>query len=619
MAEDLNSNSGSGGDDERRKFFHWRSTNVPIASELTYRYDPMEMKEKFLPTEKQREIYNSLVKVFSEDPMDKVNKRVYKYGGVVGQSKAKQEFVEWGKKIARERGIPSYNRELGIPLGQRYYEPQLISGTDTIVDFDDLNLYNNPAMQQMMDDVKRTVIIGLDIPHRVLQLRVGKEITPESMNLYMETLQHTLGGGAVVQEHMAEVHPGLTYDAYAKIITGDDDLKDQFDKRWVLDIDKEFHPERAEKLKKGIGEKLYIVTRNPTLRVRIADGGAIKRGAAIASTMAFVASYRLTGEAVIADFAYAAKHAQQIAMGEIMWNSRARADNEPGGIPYGYWADICAADSNLEPKPFLSALVEDLDEGKRQLDSALEAGAIAAVALENYWLGVYMSGGISFTSASAAVFTGNILDDFVYRFAELVNTYFKGHERLPSKWSVGRFITEMGVQYMMEVYEKYPTLMEYHWGGGLRMAVMGIVAPALVSVTTGDAMLGNMLVNYAIGLIAKEGWMRTGFSGQEVQDHIGMPYSCSLRAEEGGLIELRGLNTPYKSYTATHAAGAVVQAYAAMLARGSAWSTSPLIKAAFADPHLIFNFKEPRKEFARGALREFEPAGERDIVRPGRR
>jgi len=617
LAEDVNPSGDAGESNE--KFFHWRSTKIPLATELSYRYDPMEMKEKFLPTEKQREIYNSLNKVFSDDPMDKVNKKVYKYGGVVGQSRTKQEFVEWGKKLARERGIPGYNREVGIPLGQRYYEPQLISGTDVIVDFDDLNLYNNPAMQQMVDDVKRTVIIGLDIPHRVLQLRVGKEITPESMNLYMETLQHTLGGGAVVQEHMAEVHPGLTQDAYAKVLTGDDELKDQFDKRWVLDVDKEFHPERAEKLKKGIGEKLYVVTRNPTLRVRIADGGAIKRGAAIASTMAFVASYRLTGEAVISDFAYAAKHAQQISMGEIMWQSRSRAENEPGGIPYGYWADICTAESKLEPKPFLPALLEDLEEGKRQLDAVLEAGAIAALALENYWLGVYMSGGISFTSASSIVFTGNILDDFVYRFAELVNTYYQGHERLPSKWTTGRSITEMANQYMMEVYEKYPALLEYHWGGAHRVTTMGIIGPALVTITTGDAMLGSMLVNYAIGLITKEGWLRTGFSGQEVQDHIGMPYSCSLRAEEGGLIELRGLNTPYKSYTATHAAASVVQCYAGMMGRGSAWCTSPLVKAAFADSHLVFNFREPRKEFARGALREFEPAGERDLVRPGRR
>ncbi len=40
----------------------------------------------------------------------------------------------------------------------------------------------------------------------------------------METINHALPGGAVVQEHMVEVHPGLVGDCYAKLFTGDDDL-----------------------------------------------------------------------------------------------------------------------------------------------------------------------------------------------------------------------------------------------------------------------------------------------------------------------------------------------------------------------------------------------------------
>jgi methyl-coenzyme M reductase alpha subunit len=39
----------------------------------------------------------------------------------------------------------------------------------------------------------------------------------------------------------------------------------------------------------------------------------------------------------------------------------------------------------------------------------------------------------------------------------------------------------------------------------------------------------------------------------------------------------------------------------------------------FADPNLWFDFANVRKEFARGALREFQPAGERTIVSPGRK
>jgi len=46
---------------------------------------------------------------------------------------------------------------------------------------------------------------------------------------------------------------------------------------------------------------------------------------------------------------------------------------------------------------------------------------------------------------------------------------------------------------------------------------------------------------------------------------------------------------------------------------------SPLVKVCFADPNLWFDFSKPRAEFARGALREFQPAGERGIVSPGRK
>jgi methyl-coenzyme M reductase alpha subunit len=45
---------------------------------------------------------------------------------------------------------------------------------------------------------------------------------------------------------------------------------------------------------------------------------------------------------------------------------------------------------------------------------------------------------------------------------------------------------------------------------------------------------------------------------------------------------------------------------------------SPLIKVCFADKSLAFDFTEPRKEFARGAIREFMPAGERSLIIPAK-
>jgi methyl-coenzyme M reductase alpha subunit len=45
---------------------------------------------------------------------------------------------------------------------------------------------------------------------------------------------------------------------------------------------------------------------------------------------------------------------------------------------------------------------------------------------------------------------------------------------------------------------------------------------------------------------------------------------------------------------------------------------NPLVKIAFADPNLTFDFTEVRAEFAKGALREFEPAGERALISPAK-
>lgn len=53
------------------------------------------------------------------------------------------------------------------------------------------------------------------------------------------------------------------------------------------------------------------------------------------------------------------------------------------------------------------------------------------------------------------------------------------------------------------------------------------------------------------------------------------------------------------------------------MARGHPWILSPIVKAAFSDPNLIFDFRYVRKEIAKGAKREFHFAGDRDILKPG--
>ena len=116
-----------------------------IAKESEYAYELSAIAKKFLPTEKDRLLFKTLKKIFGVDPMLGIDVSMYKRGGF-HQLKSKQEFAEWGKKVARDRQIPSYNRAVGLPIGQRALEPYIISGTDIIVDYDDLHHINNAAI-----------------------------------------------------------------------------------------------------------------------------------------------------------------------------------------------------------------------------------------------------------------------------------------------------------------------------------------------------------------------------------------------------------------------------------------------------------------------------------------
>lgn len=114
------------------------------------------------------------------------------------QSPRKREFNDAAEKLAKDRNMPFYNPDIGVPLGQRSLMTYKISGTDDYVEGDDLHFCNNAAIQQLVDDIKRTIIVGMDTAHSVLQERLGVEVTPETINEYMENINHALPGGAVV-------------------------------------------------------------------------------------------------------------------------------------------------------------------------------------------------------------------------------------------------------------------------------------------------------------------------------------------------------------------------------------------------------------------------------------
>jgi len=67
--------------------------------DIEYGYDLFNISKKFLETEKQREVYKTMRKVFGVDPMLGTDVSMYKRGGYK-QSKRKEEFMKMAHQIA---------------------------------------------------------------------------------------------------------------------------------------------------------------------------------------------------------------------------------------------------------------------------------------------------------------------------------------------------------------------------------------------------------------------------------------------------------------------------------------------------------------------------------------
>jgi methyl-coenzyme M reductase alpha subunit len=497
----------------------------------------------------------------------------------------------------------------GIPLGQRALTPSFISGTDMMVEVDDLHYVNNAAMQQMWDDIRRTCIVGMDLAHETLEKRLGIEVTPETINYYLETLNHALPGGAVVQEHMVETHPALVDDCYCKIFTGDDELADEIDKQFLIDINKEFPADQAAQIKAAIGKTTWQAAHIPTVVSRVTDGAQTTRWMAMQVGMSFISAYSMcAGEAAVADLSYAAKHAGVISMGEMLPARRARGPNEPGGISFGHLADIVQT-SRIDP--------ED------PAHIALEVVGAGCMLYDQIWLGSYMSGGVGFTQYATAAYTNNILDDNLYYDVDYINDKYNGaakkgtDNKVKATLEVVKDITTESTLYGLENYEKYPTALEDHFGGSQRATVLSAAAGAATAIATGNGNAG--LSGWYLSMyLHKEAHGRLGFFGYDLQDQCGATNVLSYQSDEGLPVELRGPNYPNYAMNVGHQGGYAAIACAAHAGRGDAYAVNPLIKVCFADRLLPFDFTSPRKEFGRGALREFMPAGERSLIIPAK-
>lgn len=543
---------------------------------------------------------DALKKAFKEDPTDKTTE-YYKFGGW-RQSERKTEFVKAGKEIAEKRGIPMYNPDVGTPLGQRVLMPYQVSTTDTSVEGDDLHFVNNAAMQQMWDDIRRTVIVGLNTAHTVIEKRLGKEVTPETITHYLETVNHAMPGAAVVQEHMVETNPSLVADSYVKIFTGNDEIADEIDQSYVININKMFPDDQAEALKAEVGDAMWQIVRIPTIVSRTCDGGTTSRWSAMQIGMSMISAYKqAAGEAATGDFAYAAKHAEVVHMGTYLPVRRARGENEPGGIAFGFLADICQSPRKYPDDP---------------VKQSLEVVAAGAMLYDQIWLGSYMSGGVGFTQYSTAAYTDNVLDDFTYYGQEYVEDKY-GMTEAPNTMETVLDVGSEVTFYALEQFEDYPALLETIFGGSQRASLVAAAAGCSTAFATGNAQTG-LSAWYLSMLLHKEQHSRLGFYGYDLQDQCGSSNAFSIRADEGLPLEARGANYPNYAMNVGHQGEYAGITQAAHSARGDAFVFNPLVKIAFADDNLQFDFSEVRAEFAKGALREFEPAGERALISPAK-
>ncbi|MDI6644614.1 MAG: coenzyme-B sulfoethylthiotransferase subunit alpha [Methanobacteriaceae archaeon] len=542
----------------------------------------------------------ALKEKFEESP-EETKTEFYKYGGWK-QSERKTEFVNAGKEIAAKRGIPMYDPDVGTPLGQRVLMPYQVSTTDTFVEGDDLHFVNNAAMQQFWDEIRRTVIVGLNTAHTVIEKRLGKEVTPETITHYLETVNHAMPGAAVVQEHMVETNPSLVSDSYVKIFTGNEEISDEVDQRFVININEEFPEHQAEVLKAEVGDGMWQVVKIPTIVSRTCDGGTTSRWSAMQIGMSMISAYKqAAGEAATGDFAYAAKHAEVIHMGTYLPVRRARGENEPGGIAFGYLADICQSSRVNWEDP---------------VRVALDVVASGAMLYDQIWLGSYMSGGVGFTQYATAAYTDNILDDFTYYGKEFVEDKF-GLCEAPNNMDTVLDVASEVTFYGLEQYEEFPALLETQFGGSQRAAVTAAAAACSTGFATGNAQ--TALSGWYLSMyLHKEQHSRLGFYGYDLQDQCGASNVFSIRNDEGLPLELRGANYPNYAMNVGHQGEYAGISQAAHAARGDAFVLNPLIKIAFADKNAVFDFRDVRAEFAKGALREFEPAGERAIISPAK-
>ncbi|MBC7126598.1 MAG: methyl-coenzyme M reductase subunit alpha [Candidatus Methanosuratus sp.] len=551
-----------------------------------------ERKDEAIP-----DYVKSLEKVFKESDKDR-RTAFYRYGAW-RQSKRKREFYDYARKLENELGIPRYNPELGIPLGQRKIAPYEISKEKVVVEGEDMHICNNAAIMQLFDDIARTAIMDLTPAHEILQKRLGKAVIPETLNRVMEVWNHTIGGAAAVQEHMFEINPLLVRDGYVKLFSGDDKVVDLLDKRIVLDINRLFPQEKADVLKKAIGDKIFALARIPTIAVRNYGSAMTKRWVATTCLSAFANVYGISGETAINTLVYTLRHRTIIGIGDTIAVRYGRGENSPGGIPFGYICDIVQTDRVYPDDP---------------VKYLLDVAEISSILLDAGWLQQMLSGGLGAPIRVLFLISNEVFDSIVEHMADWVVEKYGGYGKAPWTISTIEEVAKAGSKYCQDIYDSSPLVCEMLFGGSLRSRVMAYSTAIAGGLASGHPMIGVEAAHLS-QMIRKERTGRLGFFAQDQFHNQGHANDWTLLTDQAQVMEMRNASYPDYNVVAnlTTFPSAIAGAY---IARGGAYACNPLVKIAFSENLAGFDFGNIRKMLVKGALREFMPEGERDPVIP---
>ncbi len=450
------------------------------------------------------------------------------------------EANRYAAKMLESVKSPETGTIFNIPISKQDI-PYTISGTDFVCSDGELSPSKNPAMQQMWDDIRRTCIARFDF---------REEVTPEVINYFLEVLNHQIRSAAIVQEHMVETHPALVDDCYVRVFAGDEKLQDEIDKQFIINIDQKFPDYQAKQIKEAVGNTVWQVVHIPTpLDVQNACRWMQKQVSIVSG-----------GSAI--------KHSDHIELGSII---PARRLNEAGDLCFCHMADIVQTSRTPDDPCYVVVQV-----------------ASAASVLYQTRHGGYMENGIEFPKYATPVLTNDIFDELIYWGEELVK---KKYGRLGTAKAIetvkdiSTIVTGYGHESNKNYFENY----ESFDSSQIAMTI-AIAAGCSTAMATGSSNAGLSAL----------------YLSMDIQKNAGNPYGTTnvfLTASGRSCICEPG-GPDYENYAESigHLGGYAAITAAAYAGKKNAFCLDPIIKTAFADDILKFDFVNPRKAFGKGAL-----------------